>query len=147
MWRKLFIRKNTAPMTFEIVKPEEEWQQQLGPDAYHILREKGTERPFTGRYNLHFEHGIYHCFGCGTPLFESESKFESGCGWPSFDRQLSPNAVVMQRDASHGMVRTEILCGTCGGHLGHIFDDGPTETGMRYCVNSLSLRFEPSQSK
>jgi peptide-methionine (R)-S-oxide reductase len=120
---------------------EEEWRKRLSPEQYRILREKGTEYPGTGIYNLHFEQGTYLCAGCGTPLFSSESKFDSHCGWPSFDAALSNGKVAEKRDLSHGMIRTEIVCASCGGHLGHVFPDGPTETGLRYCVNSLSLEF------
>jgi peptide-methionine (R)-S-oxide reductase len=134
-------------MKFEIEKPENEWQKQLGPEEYRVLRKKGTEHAFSGKYNLHFEEGLYKCRACGNELFTSDSKFESGCGWPSFDRQVSPEAVVKTRDISHGMVRVEILCGRCGSHLGHVFDDGPTETGLRYCVNSVSIDFDDDQIK
>jgi len=123
---------------------EREWLEKLGPERYEILRNKGTERPFSGTYNLHFEDGTYQCGGCGTPLFDSTSKFESGCGWPSFDESL-PGSVAYIRDTSHGMLRTEILCVNCGGHLGHVFNDGPTKTGQRYCVNSLSVDFKPGK--
>ncbi len=127
-------------------KSEEEWQQQLPPDQYHVLREKGTERPFTGKYNLHFEKGVYTCAGCGYELFDDSQKFESHCGWPSFDAELgSGDRIKKIRDTTFGMIRTEIVCARCGGHLGHIFDDGPTETGQRYCVNSLSIDFEPEK--
>ena len=122
-------------------KTDEEWKAQLTPDEYRILREKGTEYPHTGKYNLHFENGTYHCKGCNQKLFESNSKFDSGCGWPSFDASI-PGSVEYKRDLSHGMIRTEILCSRCGGHLGHVFDDGPTKTGQRYCVNSLSIGFD-----
>ncbi|MES2628763.1 MAG: peptide-methionine (R)-S-oxide reductase MsrB [Bacteroidota bacterium] len=121
---------------------EEQWRDKLTPEEYHILREKGTERPFTGEYNVHFEKGVYSCAGCGTALFTSEHKFNSHCGWPSFDDEL-PGTVLKKRDTTHGMIRTEIVCANCGGHLGHIFDDGPTDTGQRYCVNSLSIKFKP----
>lgn len=127
-------------------KSEEEWRQQLSPDQYHVLREKGTERPFTGKYNLHFEKGIYTCAGCGYELFDDSRKFESHCGWPSFDAELgSGDRIKKVRDTTFGMIRTEIVCARCGGHLGHLFDDGPTETGQRYCVNSLSIGFEPEK--
>jgi methionine-R-sulfoxide reductase len=127
-------------------KTEEDWKKQLSPDQYYVLREKGTERPFTGKFNDHAEKGIYTCGGCGTELFSSEQKFNSHCGWPSFDNELGGgNRVKKVKDFSHGMIRTEIVCAKCGGHLGHIFDDGPTETGNRYCVNSLSLGFKPSE--
>lgn len=133
-------------MEFEVQKSEEEWKAQLSAEAYRVLRLKGTERPFTGAYNLHFEDGMYCCKACGNALFLSENKFESGCGWPSFDRQVSKDAIVSLRDTSHGMIRTEILCGKCGGHLGHVFNDGPTETGLRYCVNSVSIDFSTGQN-
>jgi len=132
--------ENTLP------KSEEEWKQQLTPDQYYVLREKGTERPFTGKYNLHFEKGVYKCAGCGYELFDDSQKFESHCGWPSFDAELgSGDRIKKIRDTTFGMIRTEIVCARCGGHLGHVFDDGPTETGQRYCVNSLSIDFEPEK--
>ena len=122
-------------------KTEAEWKAQLTPEEYRILREKGTEYPHTGKYNLHFDNGTYACKGCNTPLFESDSKFESGCGWPSFDDAIE-GTVEYQRDTTHGMIRTEILCANCGGHLGHVFNDGPTATGQRFCVNSASIDFK-----
>lgn len=128
-------------MGYEIDKKPEEWKAQLGESRYHILREKGTEYPHSGQYNLHFEKGEYLCGGCQTPLFDSEAKFESGCGWPSFDKAVA-GAIEYIEDRSHGMLRTEIVCAKCGGHLGHVFDDGPTATGTRYCVNSLSVDFK-----
>jgi peptide-methionine (R)-S-oxide reductase len=118
------------------------WREKLTDDEYAVLRNKGTERAFTGEYWDVFDDGTYHCRGCGEPLFTSQSKFDSGCGWPSFDRALSQEAVAEARDTSHGMIRSEILCKSCGGHLGHVFPDGPTDTGLRYCVNSLSVRLE-----
>ncbi|THD68003.1 peptide-methionine (R)-S-oxide reductase MsrB [Robertkochia marina] len=126
---------------YKVDKPEEVWRQELDADSYRILRQKGTEMPHTGKYNLHFENGNYHCKGCNALLFESDMKFESGCGWPSFDQAVE-GSIEYIRDTSHGMIRTEILCASCGGHLGHVFNDGPTETGVRYCVNSASLDFE-----
>ena len=135
-------KKETAP-AFEVVKPEAEWAKALTPEQYQVLREKGTEMPFTGEYYLHKEKGTYSCAGCGNELFTHNMKFESNCGWPSFDREMGGGKIIKQVDRSHGMVRTEILCAKCGGHLGHLFDDGPTTTGMRYCVNSLSLKFTP----
>ena len=122
-------------------KTEQEWLKELGPERYHILRQKGTERPFTGTLNNEYRPGVYKCGGYGTPLFDSNAKFDSGCGWPSFDRSV-PESVAYERDTSHGMYRTEILCQNCGGHLGHVFPDGPTKTGQRYCVNSLSITFD-----
>ncbi|MFP9118682.1 peptide-methionine (R)-S-oxide reductase MsrB [Flavobacterium sp. RNTU_13] len=126
---------------YNIKKTEEEWKQQLGLERYKILRQAGTEFPHSGSYNLHFENGTYCCGACGEPLFESNSKFHSGCGWPSFDESI-PGKVEYKKDNSFGMQRTEILCANCGSHLGHVFDDGPTETGQRYCVNSLSIDFK-----
>ncbi len=127
--------------TYPIHKTEAQWLEELGPERYRILREKGTERPFTGEYNLNFDKGSYQCGACKTPLFESNSKFDSGCGWPSFDEAIE-GTVEYIRDTSHGMIRTEILCASCGSHLGHVFNDGPTQTGQRYCVNSLSVDFQ-----
>ena len=126
---------------YPISKSEAEWREELGDKRYHILREKGTEFPRTGAYNLHFKEGTYVCGGCHTPLFKSDSKFESNCGWPSFDQSLE-GAIEYINDTSHGMIRTEVVCSHCGGHLGHIFEDGPTETGQRYCINSLSMHFK-----
>ncbi|WP_053978096.1 peptide-methionine (R)-S-oxide reductase MsrB [Mangrovimonas xylaniphaga] len=127
-------------------KTEEEWRKILTPDQYHVLREKGTERPYTGEYNLHFEKGAYTCAACGTKLFESTDKFRSDCGWPSFDNAIE-GTITYKEDRTHGMVRTEILCSNCGGHLGHVFNDGPTQTGLRYCVNSLSLDFDSAETQ
>jgi peptide-methionine (R)-S-oxide reductase len=128
--------------SFEIVKSEQEWQTQLSAEEYYVLRQKGTERPFTGEYNMHFEEGTYNCRGCHAPLFTSDSKFDGHCGWPSFDAGIESGAILEKLDKSHGMIRTEILCAKCGGHLGHVFNDGPTDTGLRYCVNSLSISFD-----
>lgn len=125
---------------YPIQKTEADWLEQLGKEKYNILRQKGTERPFTGTYNLHQEKGKYHCAACNNLLFESESKFDSGCGWPAFDRSVE-GSVEYIKDISYGMQRIEILCSDCGSHLGHIFNDGPTPTGQRYCVNSLSVGF------
>ena len=137
------ITQQHSPMSnFEINKTEEEWKKTLSEEQYHVLREKGTERAFTGKYNLHFEKGKYHCAACGYELFDSESKFESHCGWPSFDNEIGNGRIKKHTDSSFGMTRTEIVCGKCGGHLGHLFDDGPTSTGLRYCVNSASIDFK-----
>lgn len=138
--------KNKENSTYKVEKTSEAWKQILNPEQYYVLREKGTERPFTGEYNVHFEKGTYTCAGCDAELFESGTKFDAHCGWPSFDEAIE-GAVSYKRDVSHGMVRTEILCSNCGGHLGHVFDDGPTATGKRYCVNSLSLGFEDEKPK
>lgn len=128
--------------TFKIQKSEEDWKKELTSEQFYVMREAGTERPFSGKYNMHFEKGVYTCGACGTPLFTSESKFDGHCGWPSFDKEIADGKILERTDTSHGMTRTEILCANCGSHLGHVFDDGPTETGLRYCVNSLSLDFE-----
>lgn len=122
---------------------EQDWKKKLTPEQYHVLREKGTERAFTGKYDLHFESGSYFCAGCNTKLFESGSKYDSGCGWPAFYKTAQEGAVVEKLDKSFGMIRTEVVCGNCGGHLGHVFPDGPADKGgMRYCINSASLQFQ-----
>ncbi|MBS1489293.1 MAG: peptide-methionine (R)-S-oxide reductase MsrB [Bacteroidetes bacterium] len=130
--------KNSAK---EIHHTEEEWKQILSPEQYHILREKGTDRPFTGKYYLTRDKGIYQCAACGNELFTSDMKFDSECGWPSFDKEIAGGKIIKKTDYSFGMVRTEILCAQCGSHLGHLFDDGPTATKLRYCVNSTSIDF------
>ncbi len=134
--------------TEKVNKTDAEWKAQLTPDQYDVLRNKGTERPGTGVYLNHTEKGWYTCAGCGTELFSSDQKFDSHCGWPSFDGELGGGDKVKKvKDFSHGMIRTEIVCAKCGGHLGHLFDDGPTASGLRYCVNSLSLGFKPADKK
>jgi len=129
----------------EIPKTEAEWRAKLGPERYQVLRQGGTERAFTGAYWDAKTKGTYRCAGCGTELFSSDTKFESGSGWPSFYAALDPNKIIEVEDRSFGMVRTEIKCATCGGHLGHVFPDGPAPTGLRYCVNSLSLELDPEE--
>lgn len=126
----------------KVQKTESEWKQELTTEQYRVLREKGTEMPFTGKLLHNKEKGVYTCAACGNELFTSDMKFDSHCGWPSFDKEIAGGKVKTEIDTSHGMVRTEIMCGKCGSHLGHLFDDGPTETGMRYCVNSVSLDFK-----
>lgn len=125
-----------------IEKTEEEWKNELSNEAYHVLREKGTERAWTGNLLENKEKGIYECAGCGNPLYSSETKYESGSGWPSFYDPLSKEAVKFEKDKSFGMVRTEVKCGNCGGHLGHVFPDGPAPTGQRYCMNSVAMKFK-----
>lgn len=129
-------------MSQKITKSEAEWQKILTPEQFYILRKQGTERPFTGKYHDHHEKGIYICAACKTPLFDSATKFESGTGWPSYYQPVNATNVEELSDSSHGMVRTEVRCGKCGGHLGHVFDDGPKPTGLRYCINSASLDFQ-----
>ena len=125
--------------------PEDYWKKKLTSEQYNVLREKGTEAPFSGKFYKNFENGMYECAGCGNPLFSSETKFDSDCGWPSFDRSLEGN-VELFSDDSLGMSRTEVVCKNCGGHLGHVFDDGPKETtGKRFCINSISLNFKPKK--
>ena len=127
-------------MSEKIEKTEEEWRKTLTPEQYHVLREKGTERPFTGEYADTHDDGMYRCAGCGNPLFSSETKYESGSGWPSFYQPLAKDAVETEADRKLGMTRTEVLCAKCGGHLGHVFPDGPEPTGLRYCMNSAALK-------
>ncbi len=129
--------------SMKVKKSEEEWRESLSPEEFRILREKGTERAFTGEYWNNHDAGLYRCAGCGEPLFDSAAKFDSGSGWPSFYEPMNPDAVADETDTSYGMVRDEVLCAACGGHLGHVFDDGPKPTGRRYCINSASLKFEP----
>ncbi|GGE95076.1 peptide-methionine (R)-S-oxide reductase MsrB [Stappia taiwanensis] len=128
-------------------KSDAEWQAALTPEQFHVLRRAGTERPFTGPFWDTFHRGRYSCAGCGAPLFHSDTKFDAGCGWPSFFQTVSPDAVTEIEDRSHGMVRTEIRCGACDGHLGHVFPDGPHPTGLRYCMNGTALTFEPATDR
>jgi peptide-methionine (R)-S-oxide reductase len=134
---------SASPQTPRLSLTDAQWRAQLTDEQYRILREKGTERAFTGKFWNHHEQGTYVCAGCGQPLYESAAKFESGTGWPSFVKPVAADAVAEQSDHSHFMRRTEVLCSRCGGHLGHVFTDGPAPTGLRYCINSASLKFIP----
>ena len=133
-------------MTKKIMKTDEEWKQMLTEDEYNVCRQKGTERPFSGEYYDTKEEGIYLCRCCGEPLFSSSAKYNSGSGWPSFYSPLTENGIDESVDSSHGMNRTEIICSSCGSHLGHVFPDGPEPTGLRYCVNSLSLKLDKKKA-
>ena len=126
----------------KIARTDNEWREALTPEQYRVLRQKGTEAPFSGEYDHTFEPGTYHCAGCGAVLFESETKYDSGCGWPAFYAPAGDDAIDEETDTSYGMVRTEVMCSHCGGHLGHLFPDGPHPTGIRYCINSAALKLE-----
>lgn len=123
-------------------KSEAQWRKELSPEAFTVCRQKGTERPYTGEYDKHFENGHYHCHCCGAELFSSEAKFDAGCGWPSFSAPVNAPAIKEETDVSLGMSRTEVMCDDCGAHLGHVFPDGPPVTGLRYCINSVALDFK-----
>lgn len=136
--KAIYSRTDNQPVEIS----DNEWKNILPKDVYHIAREKGTERPFTGKYNKHDEVGTYYCAACGNPLFKSDGKFNSSCGWPSFFEPISKESIIYIPDNSHGMKRTEVECGRCKAHLGHVFEDGPKPTGLRYCINSVILDFE-----
>lgn len=141
-WKEVLYRaeKGSPAPDNRVQKTEEEWKQLLTPEQYTVIRQKGTERPFSGEYCEAHEPGLYACAACGTPLFDSNTKFESGSGWPSFTIPIEDNVITYKSDRSHGMHRVEVLCSVCDGHLGHVFPDGPQPTGLRYCINSLSIR-------
>src|SRR5690606_35349331 len=147
MKSKIIEKEKPVVADQKVFKTEEEWKKTLTPEQYHILREKGTERPFTGKYYKTNDKGVYSCAACNAELFTSDMKFDSDCGWPSFDRAMAGGKIKYEVDNSHGWSRTEIMCANCGSHLGHVFDDGPTITGKRYCVNSVSLIFYKEKEK
>jgi len=140
------VRGGDAPVVCDSQKTDAQWKAELTPEQYKVMREKGTERAFSGSLVHNKADGLYRCSACSAALFDSSAKFDSGTGWPSFDTPAAKDNVILQEDQSHGMKRTEVLCKNCGGHLGHVFSDGPTETGERYCINSTALDFTPAKT-
>jgi peptide-methionine (R)-S-oxide reductase len=149
--KKVFMEDNSKDPVYsntdtnKIALSNEEWKKRLSPEVYHIAREKGTEAPWSSKYEFSKDIGTYYCAVCGNALFESDTKFESGCGWPSFYQPISKSSIIYANDKSHGMTRTEVMCGRCGSHLGHVFNDGPPPTGLRYCINGVVLDFEKAK--
>lgn len=142
---RMEMNENKQSEPDRVQKSNREWKEQLTSEQFFVLRQKGTEAPYTGRYNDHFEPGVYKCAACGQELFTSDTKFKAHCGWPAFSDVVDQEKILRHMDKSHGMTRTEIVCSRCGGHLGHVFRDGPPPTGLRYCINSAALEFEPDQ--
>ena len=139
--------ESPAAEAYPLDKPDEAWRNQLSETEYEVTRHAATERPFTGRYWDHWEGGVYDCICCGTPLFESSTKFDAGCGWPSYFKPINGEVIEERTDRSHGMLRIEVRCKHCGAHLGHVFEDGPAPTGLRYCINSAALQFDPKERR
>jgi peptide-methionine (R)-S-oxide reductase len=136
-------KTQTEPKSYEVEKTDADWKAQLDPMQYQVARHAATERPFSGKYWDHWSNGQYNCVGCGTPLFEADTKFDAGCGWPSYSKSINSEVIERVEDRAHGMVRVEVRCNKCGSHLGHVFNDGPMPTGERFCINSAAIDFKP----